>query len=68
MTTTECNDLELGQHLWVLCNGELLIVAKIDGALEVCGPWECGIYYAECEIVELIPPPKGHEKTNRYYN
>ena len=61
-------DLKIGQHLWVLSNDELLMVAKFDeDGYEVCGAWECGIGEHECEIIELINVPKGHENAKLYY-
>jgi len=61
-------DLKIGQHLWVLSNDELLMVAKFDeDGYEVCGAWECGIGKNECEIIELINAPKGYEGTKMYY-
>ena len=61
-------DLEIGQHLWVLNQNELIMVAKFcEEGYEVCGAWECGIGHKECEIIELINKPKGYEKTKYYY-
>jgi hypothetical protein len=61
-------DLKIGQHLWVLVNGELLMVAKFDDdGYEVCGAWECGIPSHECEIIELVTVPKGYETAKMYY-
>ena len=46
-------DVKIGQHLWVLTNNELLMVAKFDNdGYEVCGAWECGISKNDCEIIE----------------
>ena len=61
-------DLKIGQHLWVLANNELLMVAKFDNdGYEACGDWECGISKDECEIIELVNVPKGYENTKMYY-
>lgn len=67
-TVMKFEDLKIGQHLWVICSGELLMVAKFnDKRYEVCGAWECGIGKDECEIIELVDIPKGYEKTKLYY-
>ena len=61
-------DIKIGQHLWVLLDGELLMVAKFDcHGYDVCGGWECGVSKDECEIIELVNVPKGHENTKMYY-
>lgn len=61
-------DLPIGQHLWVLVDKKLLMVAKFDDKkYQVCGAWECGITPQECKIIELVAPPKGHENTKMYY-
>ena len=62
-------DLKIGQHLWVLVEGKLLMVAKFDSyGFQVCGAWECGISPNECKIVKLVNVPKSHKKTELYYN
>lgn len=67
-TFMKFEDLKIGQHLWVLCSGELLMVAKFDNnRYEVCGPWECGIGKNDCKIVELVNIPNGYKKTKLYY-
>jgi len=64
----EFKDLKIGQHLWVLSNNKLLMVAKFDeNGYEVCGAWECGISHKECKIIELVNVPKGQENTKMYY-
>jgi len=61
-------DIKIGQHLWVISNGELLMVAKFDDDMyDVCGAWEGGISKNECEIIQLVDVPKGYEKTKMYY-
>lgn len=61
-------DLKIGQHLWALHDNKLIVAAKFDeSGYQVCGPWECGIGKNECEIIELIDVPKGHENTSLYY-
>ena len=61
-------DLKIGQHLWVLLGNELVMVAKFDEyGYEVCGAWECGISKNDCEIIKLVPFPKGYENTKLYY-
>jgi hypothetical protein len=61
-------DLKIGQHLWVLSYDELLMVVKFDeDGYEVCGARQGGIGEHECEIIELINVPKGHENTKLYY-
>jgi len=64
----EFEDLEIGQHLWVLYDNELTMVAKFDNeCYEVCGAWEGGINPKRCKIIELVNVPKGHETTTLYY-
>ncbi len=66
---TKFKDLKIGQHLWVLSSGKLLMVAKFDEkGYEVCGAWECGISKNECKIIEIVDTPKGYEKTKMYYS
>jgi len=61
-------DLKIGQHLWGMYSGKLLMVAKFDDkGYDVCGAWECVIGKDECEIIELVDVPKGYEKTKLYY-
>ena len=61
-------DLKIGQHLWVLSDGKLLMVAKFDeDRYDVCGAWECGISKDECEIIELVGVPSGYENYKMYY-
>ena len=61
-------DLKIGQHLWVMSNNKLLMVAKFDNdGYEVCGDWECGIGKDYCEIIELVNVPNGYEETKMYY-
>ena len=61
-------DLKIGQHLWVMSNNKLLLVAKFDEhKYQVCGDWEGGIDKKECKIIELIKFPKGYENTKLYY-
>lgn len=61
-------DLKIGQHLWVLSDNKLLMVAKFDkSGYEVCGAWECGIDKNDCKIIELVDAPKGYEEIKMYY-
>ena len=61
-------DLKIGQHLWVVAKNKLLMVAKFnEHGYDVCGAWECGIGKKDCEIIELVNVPKGHENTKMYY-
>lgn len=61
-------DLKIGQHVWLISKGKILIGAKFDNyGYEVCGAWECGIDKDDCEIIELIKAPRGHKKTKLYY-
>ena len=65
--TIRFEDLKIGQHLWVLSDKTLLMVAKQDNIrYEVCGPWECGINPEHCKILKLVDPPKGFENTELY--
>ena len=63
-------NLKIGQHLWVKCGSDILIVAKFEenNRYAVCGDWECGISANDCEIIELIDIPKGYEKSKMYYD
>jgi hypothetical protein len=61
-------DLPIGQHLWVLFQDKLVMVAKFDQyQYEVCGAWECGITPEECEIVELVNVPDKFKTNQLYY-
>lgn len=69
MSELKFEDLEIGQHLWVLAEGKLLMVAKFDDSgYSVCGDWECGIDRNECQIIELVGRPKGFESFDLYYS
>jgi hypothetical protein len=62
-------DLKIGQHLWVLYDNQLVMVAKFqnDGIYEVCGEWQFGLVAAKCKIIKLVHPPKKYQKTKMYY-
>lgn len=65
----EFEKIKIGQHLWVLMDGKLLVVAKFDDyKYQVCGDWETGIRPYECEIVKFIDLPDGFEGVEMYYN
>lgn len=69
INTMRFEDLKIGQHLWVLVDNELLMVAKFDEqGYQVCGEWEFGISPDKCKIIELVDVPKGYEITGWYYS
>lgn len=62
------DELGIGQHLWVLIDDQILMVAKFDEySYEVCGPWEGALHPGDCKIIELVDLPTGHEDTKLYY-
>lgn len=61
-------DLEMGQHVWVLYGDELVLVAKFnEKRFDVCGPWESGINKNECKIVGLVNRPIKQQNKSLYY-
>lgn len=61
-------DIKIGQHLWAISRNQLIMVAKFDDeGFQVCGDWECGINYNDCQIIELVDFPKGYENVKLFY-
>jgi hypothetical protein len=61
-------DLKIGQHLWVLFQDKIVMVAKFeDDGYQVCGNWECGIDARECKIIKLVNVPRKYRNKKLYY-
>jgi hypothetical protein len=56
-----------GDHYWALAGSQLLVVMDAGDRFEVCGAWECGMWENQLTLLEKIPRPAGHEKTELYY-
>jgi hypothetical protein len=68
-TKIKFEQLEIGQHLWGIQNGQLLVLMKDETGrgYEVCGAWECGASKESVEIIELIGRPPNHSRTQLCY-
>ena len=71
MTQKEYEAIPYGQHFWGIHENAfvkpLVMLAKLEFGLEVCGPWECGTCFKDVTVIALIDFPAGHSKETLYY-